>query len=289
MILRSPHGRTLDLSSRPAIVGVINCTPDSFHRASRARSPCAALLRAETMLSAGADIIEVGGESTGPGSKDVRESIERKRILPVITLLRTRYPDAWIAVDTWKASVAAAAIECGADIINDITAGRGDHGMFPLLKKTGAPCVLMYTKDPTPRTMVKERHYHNVTATVRRFLAQRIQIALRAGMLRSQIIIDPGLGHFVSSDPQYSFTLLRDLPSLCALAPVLVSPSRKSFLSEGGTLPPKERLPGTIAASLLSVLHGASLIRTHDVAAIRQALDIVSAVNAHTPRSKTMR
>lgn len=283
-MLLSPHGRSLDLAARTRIVGVINCTPDSFVASSRACSLTDVVTRAERLLHEGADLLEIGGEATGPGSAAVSLHEERRRVLPALKELRRRFPETWIAVDTWKSDIAHEALAAGADLINDVTAGRGDPTMFPVLARASAPTVLMYAKDATPRTTIRARRQRDIIGVVRRFLDRRIDVALRAGIAADRIIVDPGLGHFVSADARDSFALIAGLSRLSSRAPILVSPSRKSFLSDGGRLPPADRLPGTIAASIVAVQNGASLIRTHDVGALRAALDVLAATTSHESR-----
>lgn len=275
MELHSRH-RTLKLSRKTGIVGVINVTPDSFVAGSRAEIPDEVLALAQQYTEEGADILEIGGESTGPQSVDVSLEQELERVLPAVTLLREKFPDMWIAVDTYRSDVARAALDAGADMINDITAGRGGSEMFSVLAEAGCPVVLMYAKDPSARTTVKDTHYKDVIVVIRDFLSERVDVAKKAGI--SQIIIDPGLGHFVSSDPAYSWEILTRLSELCPLGPVMVSPSRKSFLAGPSALPVAERLPATLAASCLASFNGASFLRTHDVGQTRRALNAVSGI-----------
>lgn len=270
MHLRSGN-KSLDLSARVAVTGVINATPDSYHAPSRAASAHAAVDHAMRLMAEGADIIEIGGESTGPGSTDVSLTEELERVLPAVKAVRMALPDAWIAVDTWKAEVAREVLAAGADLINDITAGRADPGMLSVIAQAHAPCVLMFSKDAGPRTTVADVRYRDVVWEVKKFFLERIAAAKAAGM-HGAIIVDPGLGHFVSSDSAYSFELLRRLGEFTDLGPVMVSPSRKSFLAGPGALPASERLPATLAATVLAVQSGARLIRTHDVKATRDAL-----------------
>jgi len=239
----------------------------------------AIVARARRYAEEGADIIEIGGEATGPGSIDVPLEEELKRVLPVIDALRSALPDLWISVDTYKSEVALRALRAGADLINDVTAGRGDANMFPAIAQAGCPYILMYAKDPSPRTTVQSVRYEDVVATVRAFFVQRNAIAFSAGVRKSQLIFDPGLGHFVSSDSRYSFDLIRRLRELTDIGPLFVSPSRKSFLAGPGNLPPKERLPATLAVTAIAVLSGARFIRTHDILDTRRAVDAAAAIS----------
>lgn len=274
---------------RPQIIGVLNVTPDSFYDGGQLPSVESAVARAGQMLADGADILEVGGESTGPGSSEVSADEELRRVVPVIEAIRRTFPDAALSVDTYKSPVALAALERGAIMINDVTAGRGDSTMFATLARfPAASLVLMYAKDPTPRTTIEPRQYDDVISTIKQFLSQRKEAATAAGVAAARITLDPGLGHFVSGDPRYSFEILRRLPELLALgSPLLLSPSRKSFLAGPENLPVAGRLPGTIAASALAVAQGAAFIRTHDVLEVRRGCQI--AYLTTTPPTRTAR
>ncbi len=259
---------------RVRIVGILNVTPDSYFDGGKFADSVAAIERAGEMLRDGADVIEVGGESTGPASSDVSAEEELRRIVPVIRGIRSSFPDAVISVDTYKASVAEAALCEGATIVNDVTAGRADGAMFEIVAKMKASIILMYAKDASPRTTVEPRQYADVIVTVRDFLEERSRLATQKGIAAAKIILDPGLGHFVSADARYSFEILAHLEQFASLGySLLVSPSRKSFLAGQRNLPPKDRLPATLAATAIAVLHGAGFIRTHDIAQTREAVE----------------
>ena len=261
------------------IVGVLNVTPDSYYDGGEFNSVELAVKRAGEMLEEGADIIEIGGESTGPGSEDVSFEEEKRRTIDVIKAVREAYPDVRLSVDTYKSTIAAEAIDAGVTMVNDVTAGRGDLEMFSVLARSDAPLVLMYSKDDSARTTVQETQYDDVVTTVKEFLRVRKEAAMKAGIPEERIILDPGMGHFVSSDPQYSFRLLAQLGQLSQLGcPIFVSPSRKSFLAGSENLSTADRLPGTIAASAIAVLHGASYIRTHDILPVRRGCEIAVAI-----------
>ena len=269
------------MERRLQIVGVLNVTPDSFHDGGKFLEKDKAVKRAGELLSEGADILEIGGESTGPGSKDIDASEEMERILPMIDAIRKAFPDARISVDTYKSEVAEAVLAKGVTMINDVTAGRGDAALFEVLKRSGAKLVLMYAKDPTPRTTIRSVSYDDVVATIKKFLRERKEAAVRSGIAEDRIILDPGLGHFVSGEPQCSFEIIARLLEFTSLgSPLLLSPSRKSFLAGERKLPTSERLPGTIAASAVAVLHGVLYIRTHDVEPVRRACEIAAAIRA---------
>lgn len=261
------------------IVGVLNVTPDSFHDGGKFLSVDAAVERAGEMFRYGADIVEIGGESTGPRSSDVSLEEELQRVIPVICAIKKKFPSAALSVDTYKLEVAKAAIAEGAMMVNDVTAGRADREMFSVVASSSAILVLMYAKDPTPRTTIEDRQYEDVVRTVSDFLRERKAQAVKAGIAEERIILDPGLGHFISSDANYSFEIIRRLREFQALGcPILLSPSRKSFLAGPENLPPSERLPGTIAASAVAVLNGASYIRTHDVKEVRRGCEVALAL-----------
>ncbi|MEQ1849925.1 MAG: dihydropteroate synthase [Candidatus Peribacteraceae bacterium] len=256
----------------PLVVAILNVTPDSFYDGGRLGTPELVLQRARECMEEGADILELGAESTGPGSSDLSADEELQRLLPALQMVRDALPDVPIAIDTYKAAVADAALNIGAMLINDITAGRADPDMFSVISRHHAWYAMMYSKDPTPRTTKQDRQYDDVIGHIHTFLSERLELALRAGIDPFQIIVDPGLGHFVSSDPRYSFAILDSLERFTDLGPVLVSPSRKSFLAGPSNLPPSERLPATLTASLTAASHGAALLRTHDIAATKLAL-----------------
>ncbi|MSR67988.1 dihydropteroate synthase [Candidatus Peribacteria bacterium] len=262
----------LDLASRTGIVAILNVTPDSYYDGGKNLDPSHLLVSAKKALDGGADILEIGGESTGPDSKEVPLEVEMARVLPAVRALRTAFPHALLAVDTVKATVADAALHLGVAIINDVSAGRADLNMFSVIAHHRCPYIMMYSKDLSQRTTKANVQYDDVVFVVRRFLEERISVAMSSGILREQLILDPGLGHFISSDPAYSFEMLERLSELRDLGPILVSPSRKSFLAGPKNLPPSERLPATLEATLLAVQNGANFIRTHDPKETREAL-----------------
>lgn len=257
------------------IVGILNITPDSYFDGGKHEHIDAAVRRAGELLQEGAEIIDIGGESTGPGSKDVSVDEELSRVLPVVQKILTMEPEIRLSIDTYKSEVAKEAIAAGVKMINDVTAGRADPQMFSVIAAADVDYVLMYAKDQTARTTVDNREYDDVIATIAAFLEERAHRAASAGVDRSRIIIDPGMGHFISSIPSYSFEVLRRLNELAPIAPIFVSPSRKSFLAGSENLPPADRLPGTIVASAMAVRNGASYIRTHDVLPVRRGCEAI--------------
>ncbi len=267
--------KRLDLGERIAVVAILNATPDSYHSAGRSLDPAALARYAQKAIADGADILDIGGESTGPDSPEVTAQEELSRILPLLQLIRTRFPHTWISVDTTKAIVAQVALIAGADMVNDVSAGRADPAMFSVIARSKCPYVLMYAKDPTPRTTKADLQYDDVIATIHRFLEERLMEAMKKGIAPSQMIVDPGLGHFVSSDPKYSYEIIRRLREFSDLGPVFLSPSRKSFLAGPKNLPVEDRLPATLEATGSAVQNGARFIRTHDTRATRDVVDAV--------------
>ena len=246
---------------KPLIMGILNVTPDSFSDGGCFDTIGKALAQAKKMVDRGASIIDIGGQSTGPGSTEVNASIELERIIPVIKKIRKSI-DIPISVDTYQSTVAKQALQCGANIINDVTALRGDKEMVSIIAKHRCPVILMHAKDNTPRTTVNEVDYTNVTTTVKNFLVKQIQYAMQNGVQESQIVIDPGLGHFISSIGKYSYEIINKLDNIVQLGyPVLIGASRKSFL--GGKI--KERDDISAIISGMAAMQGASILRVHDV------------------------
>ena len=269
------RGRTLELGRRTLIMGILNVTPDSFSDGGRYLAVDDALRAAERLLNEGADILDIGGESTRPGADPVGEEQERRRVVPIIDGLRRRF-DAFISIDTYKASVAESAIAAGADIINDISGLGFDPLMAELAARTGAGVVIMHILG-TPRDMQKNPHYDDVTGEIRDFLAGRVALAEAAGVQRTQIVIDPGIGF--GKRLEDNFTILRELGRLAELGlPILAGPSRKSFIGQTLNLPVDERVEGTAAAVTAAILHGAHIVRVHDVQAMKRVARIADAI-----------
>lgn len=261
-------------------MGILNLTPDSFWEASRTAGVDAALKRAGAMIEAGADLLDVGGESTRPGATPVRAEEEAERVVPVIEALTREWPDVPVSIDTVKAAVAAAALEAGAAILNDVSAFRIDPAMAALAADAGAGVVLMHSRGPVGRMASYETAVYGADP-VGEMVAEldgASRRALSAGIAPRSIVLDPGLGF--SKRTADSVAVLRSLERLLALGyPVLVGPSRKRFIGEmAGGLPAEERLPGTIAACVAALLAGARLFRVHDVAPVRHALAVAEAL-----------
>ncbi len=262
--------------ARPVLVGVLNATPDSFSDGGLHLDPGRAARRAVAMVRAGAGMLDLGGESTRPGARPVPAAEERRRLLPVLSAVRRAVPVP-LSVDTMKAEVATAALDAGADVVNDISAGRFDRGMLRLCARAGVPMVLMHMRG-APATMQHRPAYRDVVGDVVGFLARRIAAAQRAGIERGAIIVDPGIGF--GKTLAHNLALLAHLDAVNALGyPVMVGVSRKGFIGTlCGGAPPAERLIGTAAAVALAVARGALLLRVHDVAAMRDAVAIAAAV-----------
>lgn len=275
------RGKILEFE-KPLVMGILNVTPDSFSDGGKFQNQGQAVQHALEMFEQGADIVDIGGESTGPGSKDVSAGEELKRVSPVVQMLRERLGSrkgTWVSVDTYKSEVARAALEAGADMINDVTALRGDPKMAQTLAEYDVPVVLMYSKDSTPRTTRDVVQYDDVVSTVHSFFEDRIAFATKAGIGRGRLLLDPGMGAFVSGEPKYSLQLLSRLEKFLELGLALVvGPSRKSFIGQVLDVPLNKRLEGSLAACAVAVMHGASILRVHDVQETRRVVDLVSAV-----------
>jgi len=280
--LRLPS-RTLALGERTLIMGVLNVTPDSFSDGGRFVDPRKAVARALAMERAGADILDIGGESTRPDSRGISAQEEMARVLPVLNKLRGRLKIP-ISIDTQKAVIAEAAAMAGVEIINDISALRSDPEIAGVVRRHRLPIILMHMRG-TPRSMQKGPFARNVLRDVIEGLREAAARAKRAGIAKSQIILDPGIGF--GKNYAQNFELLARLPELARLGyPLLVGPSRKAFIGHAlGGVPADERIWGTAAAVASSIFGGAHIVRAHDVAEMAQvakiADGIVRAVGAH--------
>jgi dihydropteroate synthase len=267
--------RRLSLGERPLVMGVVNVTPDSFSDGGRWLEPEAAVAHGLRLEAEGADLLDIGGESTRPGAGPVDEREEAGRILPVIRGLaaRARVP---ISVDTRRAAVARQAVEAGACIVNDVMPFAGDAAMAAAVRETGAGAVLMHMRG-TPQTMAQCAVYDDVVAEVERALAEALEYAASQGIGRERLVIDPGIG-FAKTTEQ-NVAVLRALSRMSRLAPVLAGVSRKRFIGElCGEAAAAERLGGSVGAAVWCALQGASVLRVHDVKATRQALAVVGAL-----------
>jgi len=256
-------------------MGVVNVTPDSFSDAGLYFDKDRAVEKGLELEKQGADILDIGGESSRPGSDPVSEEEELKRIIPVISELRKR-TKVLISVDTTKAKVAEEALAAGADIVNDISAFRFDDRMPLLISDTGAPVILMHMKG-VPKTMQSNPYYEDLYQEIRCFLEERIATATAYGIQREKIIIDPGIGFGKSM--RHNLAIINNLHFLENLdRPILLGISRKSFIGKILNLPPQERSEGTIASAVISVLKGAHIMRVHDVERVKRAITVAEAI-----------
>ena len=278
-----PVGPDRVLSLEPfVLMGVVNMTPDSFSDGGRFASVDEALAHALQLVDEGAGIIDVGGESTRPGAEPVAADEQIRRVVPLIARLRGRSNVA-ISIDTTNAAVANAALEAGADIVNDVSAGADDSGMFPLVAKRGAGLILMHRlvapgQDSYSDRYSKEPSYGDVVREVCDFLVERADAAINAGVARDAIAVDPGLGFGKSVSQNYE--LLARTSEIAALGfPVLIGASRKSFLGAvSGRSDPEQRIIGSVVAAVAAYGGGARIVRAHDVGAHREALLVAHAV-----------
>jgi len=267
--------KTFELGRRTWLVGVVNVTPDSFFDGGLYFEPARAIERALALAAEGADIIDIGGESSRPGSSPISAKEEKRRILPVVEVLKQKN-GILVSIDTTKAEVAEAALAAGADIINDISAGRFDPRMLPLAAESGAALILMHMKG-TPRTMQVAPHYDDLLGEVKAFLRERLEAAESCGVPRENLLLDPGIGF--GKKLEHNLALLNNLGALADLErPLVVGISRKSFIGKILKLEAPERLEGTIAAAVVSLLRGASLLRVHDLQAVKRAIAVAEAI-----------
>jgi dihydropteroate synthase len=266
---------------RPVVMGILNVTPDSFSDGGRFFSLDEAIARAEGLLAEGADIIDVGGESTRPqGAKPVDVAEECRRVLPVIGAVRQRFPQAIVSVDTVKSDVAERALEEGASIVNDVSALRLDPCMADVCARAGAGVVLMHSRGGVSdmATFAHASYAGDVMGEVLDELLPQAQAAERSGVRREAIALDPGIGF--SKRSEHSLAVLGDLRRMAETGyPLLVGASRKRFIGElTGVSDPGQRVHGTTGANVMALVGGARIFRVHDVAAARQALDVAWAI-----------
>jgi dihydropteroate synthase len=273
LLLATRHG-TIDMRRRTALMGIVNVTPDSFSDGGKYFTPARAVARGEAMAE-DADMIDVGGESTRPGAEPVSAEEEIARVIPVIRGLRRKISIP-ISIDTTKSKVARAALDEGADVVNDISALGFDPDMGALVAAEKVPVVLMHMQG-TPRTMQQNPAYEDVVQEVKSYLQQRIEFAMAAGVGADRIVVDPGIGF--GKNLGHNLALMRGLSALTALGrPVLVGTSRKTFLGKLLGAGPEERLEGSLAAAVATALAGANMIRVHDVKEAARAVRIADAL-----------
>jgi len=267
--------RNIDLSSRTHIMGVLNVTPDSFSDGGRFLKLDDAVSQGMKMIEEGADIIDVGGESTRPGSDPLSTEEELSRVIPVIESLSAK-TDLPVSIDTYKAEVARRALHAGARMINDISALRFDPGMKKVAAEFGVPVVLMHIKG-TPKEMQKDPDYDDVIAEIKEYLSESIRNAQEAGIDRKKMIIDPGIGF--GKRIEDNLNILKNLKEFSILGcPILIGCSRKSFIGRVLDLPVEERLEGSLAALAAAVMNGADIVRVHDVKESRRVVSLIDAI-----------
>jgi dihydropteroate synthase len=267
---------SLDAPGGFRLMGILNVTPDSFSDGGRFLGAKAAIAHGRALVDAGADIVDVGGESTRPGAEPVAVEDELASVVPVLEGLAAEGLDVQISIDTCKAPVARAALDAGASLINDVTALRGDPEMAGVVAGSGADCCLMHMLGE-PRTMQRDPRYEDVVDDVKAFLQERLEFAVREGVSEERVLLDPGIGF--GKTLEHNLQLLRRLEELSSLGrPIVIGTSRKSFLGRiAGDGSDPERLAGTVASNVLAYERGASVFRVHDVAPVREALAVAAA------------
>ena len=258
------------------VMGIVNVTPDSFSDGGKFFLPEVAISHASKLITQGADIIDIGGESTRPGAEQVSESEELKRVIPVIEKIRIDNPTILISIDTTKASVAKHAVEAGADIINDVSGLSFDNNMIGIVESFNIPVVIMHMKG-NPQNMQLNPKYKDIVNEILDFFKMKIKIAIQSGINRSMIILDPGIGF--GKTVEHNFELLSRLNEFNVLElPIMIGPSRKSFIGITLDLPPEDRVEGTAAAVSAGVMNGASIVRVHDVKSMKRVVRIIEKV-----------
>ncbi len=270
-----PRGKRCIIGPRTWIMGVLNVTPDSFYDGGKYFPPQKAVERGIELANQGVDILDIGGESSRPGAERIPEEEELRRVLPVLEALRPRV-SCLISIDTMRASVAEGAIKAGADIINDISALRADPEMVEVAVQSGAGVILMHMKG-TPKTMQLNPVYEDVVKEIYDFLQERMEWAQKKGLLPEKIIVDPGVGF--GKRLEDNLRLINELSAFLSLGrPILIGVSRKSFIGQLLNLPPEERLEGTIASAVISLIRGAAILRVHDALAVKRAVAVTEAI-----------
>lgn len=269
------RGKLLKFDS-PLLVGILNTAPESFSEVSSFFEKEKSVVQAHKMITDGADWLDIGGESSSPNSTEISLDEELNRVIPIIEKIRED-SEIWISVDTWKAEVARQSLEAGADVINDITAIRGDAEMHKVIEEYKVPVIMMFSKDNSARTTTNDTDYPDVLDTIKSFFHERHQFADSKGIHKSQIILDPGMGFFISGKAKYSFEVIRRISELNEFGfPILIGPSRKSFLagvSQGISLSFSERDIPCISVSSIALWQGVSFIRFHEVKQGRLLID----------------
>ncbi len=270
------RNRAFEWGRRTYLMGVLNVTPDSFSDGGEFNAIATALTQAQALQAAGADIIDIGGQSTRPGAKQISTAEELDRVLPVLQVLRSEI-SVPISVDTTRSEVAIAAVKAGADIVNDISGGIFDPEMLPSVAKLGTPIILMHIRG-NPQDMQKMTDYQDLMGEISNFLSERIAAAIAAGINQGQIIIDPGIGF--AKNYEQNLEIFRRLPELRKFnSPILVGPSRKNFIGRILDQPnPKARVWGTAAACCAAIFTGADILRVHDVKQMHDVCLVADAI-----------
>ncbi|MFN6565116.1 MAG: dihydropteroate synthase [Nostoc sp. ChiSLP01] len=276
------RGRCFEWGQRTYLMGILNVTPDSFSDGGEFNTASAALVQAQALVAAGADIIDVGGQSTRPGAKQITLQEELDRVVSVLQVLRPEI-SVPISVDTTRAAVARASVEAGADMINDISGGSFDWEMLPTAASLDVPIILMHIRG-TPQTMQQMTDYQDLMAEIFSFLQKQIAAATAVGIDPNKVIIDPGIGFAKNYDQ--NLEIFQRLRSLRALnCPILVGASRKSFIGKILNRPdPKARVWGTAAACCAAIVNGADILRVHDVQEMRDVSLVADTIFRHTQR-----
>ena len=270
-------GRMIECRRRPLLMGIVNVTPDSFYDGGRYIDPERAVAHACHLVAQGADILDIGAESTRPGAEPVTEEEELARVVPVVAAL-ARQVSVPISVDTTKSTVARAALDVGASMINDVSALQWDPEMASVVAQADAAVILMHMQG-TPQTMQRAPRYHNVVTDVIAFLEGRMHAAIEAGISKTNIVLDPGIGF--GKLLEHNLELLDGLSAFTRLRrPLLVGPSRKSFIGQLLGRPPEHREWGTAAAVAIAVDRGAGILRVHDVAAMADIVTVAAAIQS---------
>ena len=282
--LRTLHsrGKSLRLDS-PRLMGILNITPDSFSDGSLFFKMDTAIAQASKMIADGADWLDIGGESSGPDSTEITQDEELQRVIPLIKKIR-EVSEIWISVDTWKSEVARKSLEAGADAVNDVTALRGDTEMVKVIAEYKVPVILMFSKDRSARTSREESDYVDVVGTLKSFFSERLKFADSNGIDKSQIVLDPGMGFFISGKAKYSFEVIQRISELHEFElPLLLGPSRKSFLAgvtKGRSLNFSERDIPCATVSSIALWQGVTLLRFHEVEQGRKLIDTIKALKS---------
>ena len=282
--LRTLHsrGKSLRLDS-PRLMGILNITPDSFSDGSLFFKMDAAIAQARKMIADGADWLDIGGESSGPDSTEITQYEELQRVIPLIKKIR-EVSEIWISVDTWKSEVARKSLEAGADAVNDVTALRGDTEMVKVIAEYKVPVILMFSKDRSARTSRQDSDYVDVVGTLKSFFSERLKFADSNGIDKSQIVLDPGMGFFISGKAKYSFEVIQRISELHEFElPLLLGPSRKSFLAgvtKGRSLKFSERDIPCATVSSIALWQGVTLLRFHEVEQGRKLIDTIKALKS---------